>query len=73
LSGAGSKNLLSEAPTIHAGAVVEDFEFGAWTEVGRGTLLKAGSMGDWSYETYKAAIPDIRALDIDAFIEKHGA
>ena len=26
---------------------------------------------DWSYEVYKAALPDIRALSIDAFIEKY--
>jgi phosphonate metabolism protein (transferase hexapeptide repeat family) len=51
MSGAGSKARLSEAPTIHEGAVVDDFTLGAWTEVGRGTLLKSGSMGDWSYIT----------------------
>jgi hypothetical protein len=26
---------------------------------------------DWSHKTYKAALPDIRTLDIDAFIEKY--
>lgn len=26
---------------------------------------------DWSRDTYRAALPDIRALDIDAFIEKY--
>ncbi|MEM1151168.1 MAG: DapH/DapD/GlmU-related protein [Pseudomonadota bacterium] len=51
MSGAGSKAHLSEAPTIHEGAVVSDFALGMWTEVGRGTKLKAGSMGDWSYIT----------------------
>lgn len=51
MSGAGSKAHLSETPTIHEGARVEDFELGAWTEVGRGTMLKSGSMGDWSYIT----------------------
>lgn len=42
---------LTEAPTIHPGARVSDFELGAWTEVGRGTTLTSGSMGDWSYIT----------------------
>ena len=51
MSGAGSKNKLSEAPTIHEGAVVDDFELGVWTEVGKGTMLKSGSMGDYSYIT----------------------
>lgn len=51
MSGAGSKPPLSEAPTIRDGAVVQDFELGAWTEVGKGTMLKSGSMGDWSYIT----------------------
>lgn len=51
MSGSGSKAHLSEAPTIHPEAKVESFELGMWTEVGRGTALKAGSMGDWSYIT----------------------
>jgi len=51
MSGAGSKGALSEAPTIHEGARVEEFDLGIWTEVGKNTLLKSGSMGDWSYIT----------------------
>ncbi|MEO0693594.1 MAG: chloramphenicol acetyltransferase, partial [Pseudomonadota bacterium] len=51
MSGAGAKSHLSEAPTIHPEARVDDFELGMWTEVGRGTMLKSGSMGDWSYIT----------------------
>lgn len=51
MSGAGAKPRLSPNPTVHPEARVEDFELGAWTEVGRGTLLKSGSMGDWSYIT----------------------
>jgi phosphonate metabolism protein (transferase hexapeptide repeat family) len=51
MSGAGSKPPLTEAPTIHEGARVQDFDLGAWTEVGAGTTLKSGSMGDWSYIT----------------------
>lgn len=51
MSGAGSKAHLSEAPTLHEGAVVKDFELGMWTEVGKNTSLRAGSMSDWSYIT----------------------
>lgn len=51
MSGAGSKRPLGEAPTIREGAQVHDFELGSWTEVGKGTVLRSGSMGDWSYIT----------------------
>lgn len=51
MSGSGSKPPLSETPSIQDGASVVDFKLGAWTEVGRGTTLKSGSMGDWSYIT----------------------
>ena len=51
MAGAGSKNALSIAPTINTGAIVDDFQLGQWTEVGSGTVLKHGSMGDWSYIT----------------------
>ena len=51
MAGAGSKNALSEDPTIHDGAIVDGFELGMWTEVGKCTMLKHGSMGDWSYIT----------------------
>lgn len=37
-----------EAPTIHAAASVVDCEPGAWTEVGRGTAMRASKMGDCS-------------------------
>ncbi|MBT8152556.1 chloramphenicol acetyltransferase [Epibacterium ulvae] len=33
--------------------------------------LQEIAVWDWSREKYKAALPDIRALDIDAFIEKY--
>ncbi len=49
MSGAGSKPHLSEAPTIHPEATVKDCTLGAWTEVGRGTMMRESSMGDWSY------------------------
>jgi len=51
VSGAGSKAKLSPTPTIHDGVIVDEFELGMWTEVGAGTVLKSGSMGDWSYIT----------------------
>lgn len=51
MSGAGSKTRLTEAPNIHPDAHVVDCELGAWTEVGKGTSMRASSMGDWSYIT----------------------
>ena len=51
MSGAGSKSHLSEAPTIHPEAQVSDCELGAWTEVGKGTVMKSAQMGDYSYIT----------------------
>lgn len=51
MSGAGSKKLLSEAPTIHESASVSDCELGVWTEVGKGTVMKSSQMGDYSYIT----------------------
>lgn len=51
MSGAGSKTHLTEAPNIHPDAHVVDCDLGAWTEVGKGTSMRASSMGDWSYIT----------------------
>jgi phosphonate metabolism protein (transferase hexapeptide repeat family) len=51
MSGAGSKAALCETPTIHPEAQVSDCELGAWTEVGRGTVMKSAQMGDYSYIT----------------------
>lgn len=51
MSGAGSKSHLSEAPTIHEGAQVDDCTLGIWTEVGKGTIMKSSEMGDYSYIT----------------------
>jgi len=51
MSGPGSKPRLSEAPTIHAGADVQDCDLGAWTEVGAGTVMRSSQMGDYSYLT----------------------
>jgi len=51
MSGAGAKHPLTEAPNIHPEAKVEECDLGKWTEVGRGTSMRASSMGDWSYIT----------------------
>ncbi|MBU2937726.1 MULTISPECIES: DapH/DapD/GlmU-related protein [Pacificibacter] len=51
MSGAGSKPKLGEAPTIHPEAQVADCELGAWTEVGKGTVMKSSQMDDYSYIT----------------------
>ena len=51
MSGAGAKHPLTEAPNIHSEAKVVECDLGKWTEVGRGTSMRASSMGDWSYIT----------------------
>lgn len=51
MSGPDARPPLAATPTVHDGASVTDFALGAWTEVGRGTVLKSGAMGDWSYIT----------------------
>ncbi len=51
MSGAGDKAHLSEAPTIHPEAQVVNCDLGAWTEVGKGTMMKDAQMGDYSYIT----------------------
>lgn len=51
MNGAGSKKRLSEAPTIHPEATVTDCDLGAWTEVGKGTVMKDVQMDDYSYIT----------------------
>lgn len=56
MSGAGSKARLSETPTIHDGAVVEDCELGVWTEVGKNTVMKSSAMGDYSYITQQCHV-----------------
>ncbi|MYM57210.1 DapH/DapD/GlmU-related protein [Thalassovita mangrovi] len=51
MSGAGDKAHLSETPTIHPEAQVVNCDLGAWTEVGKGTMMKDAQMGDYSYIT----------------------
>jgi hypothetical protein len=41
-----------------------------FTEAQAEALLEI-AVWDWSREAYKAALPDIRKLEIDAFIEKY--
>lgn len=48
---AGTKKQLTEAPNIHPEASVVDCELGVWTEVGKGTTMRASTMGDLSYIT----------------------
>jgi phosphonate metabolism protein (transferase hexapeptide repeat family) len=40
---------LSEEPTIHDGCIIVDSDIGAWTEIGRNTLMMESSFGDYSY------------------------
>ncbi len=56
MSGTGSKPRLSEAPTLHPEAQAEDCALGAWTEVGKGTVMKASEMGDFSYITQQCHV-----------------
>lgn len=48
---AGTKKQLTEAPNIHPEASVVDCELGVWTEVGKGTTMRASTMRDLSYIT----------------------
>lgn len=42
---------LSEAPTVHPEADVKECTLGAWTDVGKGTMMRESDMGDYSYIT----------------------
>lgn len=46
MRGAGSKKHLTKTSNIDPEA--SDFELGNWTEAERGTMLKSGSMAEWS-------------------------
>ncbi len=56
MSGAGDKKHLSEAPTIHPEAKVSECKLGAWTEVGKGTMMREAEMGDYSYITQQCHV-----------------
>ncbi|MEL6523849.1 MAG: DapH/DapD/GlmU-related protein [Pseudomonadota bacterium] len=51
MSSAEIQARLTETPSIHPEADVVDCDLGAWTEVGRGTLMRSADMGDYSYVT----------------------
>jgi len=55
---------LSEQPTIHDGCVIIDSNIGAWTELGRNTMLVESSFGDYSYT---AGDVDIIYTDVGKF------
>jgi phosphonate metabolism protein (transferase hexapeptide repeat family) len=40
---------LGEEPTIHEDCIIVDSEIGAWTEIGRRTMMIESSFGDYSY------------------------
>lgn len=43
--------MLSEAPSVHPEADIEDCELGAWTDIGKGTVMRETRVGDYSYIT----------------------
>lgn len=47
----GATPRLSKAPTVHPDARVEACTLGAWTEVGKGTMMRASATDDYSYIT----------------------
>lgn len=56
--------LLSEQPTIDPDCLIVDSTVGAWTELGRGTLLIESTFGDYSYTAGPA---DIIYTDVGKF------
>lgn len=56
--------MLSEEPTIHPDCLIVDSTVGAWTELGRGTLLIESTFGDYSYTAGPA---DIIYTDVGKF------
>lgn len=61
MAGAGSKSALFEFPTIHEGTIVDDFELGIWTEVGKmclianATRIKSGNHPTWRTVQHRSA------------------
>jgi len=55
---------LGEQPCIHDGCFIVDSYIGAWTELGRGTLLVESTFGDYSYTAGDA---DIIYTDVGRF------
>ena len=58
------------APYTVVGGVPARFIKRRFTEA-QADALQEIAVWDWPRDTYKAALPDIRALSIDAFIEKY--
>lgn len=68
--GAGAVVTKDVAPFTVAGGVPAKLIKRRFTEA-QGDALQGIAVWDWTREAYSAALPDIRVLDIDAFIEKY--
>ncbi|WP_293910699.1 hypothetical protein [Deinococcus sp.] len=58
--GLGSETRLTQAPTVHPGAVVQDSHLGAWTELAEGVQVLSSSLGDYSYVMERSQVAHSR-------------